>query len=111
MRLAPERTRLYGDDPYTASRIDAFLQDHACLIHGLLEVAAVSAQPRWLAEALRLAEAFRANVIDANTSHFVFELTGRVSKIEQFISIMKPLGLIEVCRTGVAAVNRGPEGM
>ena len=62
-------------------------------------------------EALRLAEAFRANVIDANTGHFVFELTGRVSKIEQFISIMKPLGLIEVCRTGVAAVNRGPEGM
>jgi len=62
-------------------------------------------------EALRLAEAFRANVIDANTGHFVFELTGRVSKIEQFIAIMKPLGLVEVCRTGVAAVNRGPEGM
>ena len=62
-------------------------------------------------EALRLAEAFRANVIDANTGHFIFEITGRVSKIEQFISIMKPLGLIEVCRTGVAAVNRGPEGL
>ncbi|MGY6708951.1 MAG: acetolactate synthase small subunit [Rhizobiaceae bacterium] len=62
-------------------------------------------------EALRLAEAFRANVIDANTGHFVFELTGRVSKIEQFIAIMKPLGLVEVCRTGVAAVNRGPDGM
>jgi acetolactate synthase I/III small subunit len=62
-------------------------------------------------EALRLAEAFRANVIDANTGHFTFEITGRVSKIEQFISIMKPLGLVEVCRTGVAAVNRGPEEM
>ena len=62
-------------------------------------------------EALRLAEAFRANVIDANTEHFIFEITGKVSKIEQFIAIMKPLGLAEVCRTGVAAMNRGPQGM
>ncbi|MBN8958013.1 MAG: acetolactate synthase small subunit [Rhizobiales bacterium] len=62
-------------------------------------------------EALRLADAFRATVIDANTEHFVFEMTGRVSKIEQFIAIMKPLGLVEVCRTGVAAMNRGPQGM
>ena len=62
-------------------------------------------------EALRLADAFRASVIDANTEHFIFEITGRVSKIEQFIAIMKPLGLVEVCRTGVAAMNRGAEGM
>ena len=62
-------------------------------------------------EALRLADAFRAQVIDANTEHFIFEITGRVSKIEQFIAIMKPLGLVEVCRTGVAAMSRGPEGM
>lgn len=62
-------------------------------------------------EALRLADAFRASVIDANTEHFIFEITGRVSKIEQFIAIMAPLGLVEVCRTGVAAMNRGPQGM
>lgn len=62
-------------------------------------------------EALRLADAFRASVIDANTEHFIFEITGKVSKIEQFIAIMKPLGLIEVCRTGIAAMNRGPQGM
>ena len=62
-------------------------------------------------EALRLADAFRAKVIDANTEHFVFEITGKVSKIDQFIAIMKPLGLIEVCRTGIAAMNRGPQGM
>ncbi len=62
-------------------------------------------------EALRLADAFRAQVIDANTEHFIFEITGRVSKIEQFIAIMKPLGLVEVCRTGVAAMNRGSDGM
>ena len=62
-------------------------------------------------EALRLADAFRASVIDANIEHFVFEITGKPSKIEQFIAIMKPLGLIEVCRTGIAAMNRGPQGM
>ena len=58
-------------------------------------------------EALRLATAFRADVIDANVDHFVFELTGKTSKIEQFIAIMTPLGLVEVCRTGIAAVRRG----
>lgn len=62
-------------------------------------------------EALRLAEIFRANVIDASVEHFVFELTGRTSKIEQFISIMSGLGLVEVSRTGIAAISRGPKGM
>ena len=62
-------------------------------------------------EALRLAEIFRANVIDASTGHFVFEVTGRSSKIEQFIAIMSQLGLVEVSRTGIAAIARGPTGM
>lgn len=60
-------------------------------------------------EALRLADAFRATVIDATTDHFVFELTGRQNKIEQFIKIMEPLGLVEVCRTGVVALRRGAD--
>jgi acetolactate synthase-1/3 small subunit len=62
-------------------------------------------------EALRLAEIFRANVIDASTGHFVFEITGRSSKIEQFISIMRDLGLVEISRTGIAAMARGGQGM
>jgi acetolactate synthase-1/3 small subunit len=62
-------------------------------------------------EALRLAEAFRAQVIDASTEHFVFEITGRLSKIEQFITLMQPLGLVEVARTGIAAIARGKEAM
>ncbi len=62
-------------------------------------------------EALRLAEIFRASVIDASTEHFVFEITGRSSKIEQFIQIMTGLGLVEVSRTGIAAIARGPDGM
>ncbi len=62
-------------------------------------------------EALRLAEAFGATVTDATTTHFIFEITGRQQKVEQFISILTPLGLVEVCRTGIAAMNRGVDGM
>ncbi|MBB5755003.1 acetolactate synthase small subunit [Prosthecomicrobium pneumaticum] len=62
-------------------------------------------------EALRLADAFRARVIDATTESFVFELTGRTDKIDQFLLLMQPLGLVEVSRTGVAAIARGPEAM
>jgi acetolactate synthase I/III small subunit len=62
-------------------------------------------------EALRLAEIFRANVIDASTEHFVFEVTGPSVEIERFIKIMTELGLIEVSRTGVAAIGRGAGGM
>jgi acetolactate synthase-1/3 small subunit len=62
-------------------------------------------------EALRLADAFRARVMDATTGSFVFELTGKTDKIDQFIALMLPLGLVEVSRTGVAAISRGPEPM
>jgi acetolactate synthase-1/3 small subunit len=62
-------------------------------------------------EALRLSEAFRARVIDATTESFVFEITGGTAKIDQFIALMVPLGLVEISRTGVAAIGRGPEGM
>ena len=62
-------------------------------------------------EALRLADAFRARVIDASIESFVFELTGAVGKIDQFIDLMRPIGLVEVSRTGVAAMARGPNPM
>jgi acetolactate synthase-1/3 small subunit len=62
-------------------------------------------------EAMRLADAFRAQVIDASTEHFVVEITGKQSKIDQFIALMQPLGLVEVSRTGLAAISRGPERM
>ena len=62
-------------------------------------------------EALRMSEAFRACVVDATPDSFVFELTGRTEKINAFISLMRPLGLKEVSRTGVAAIARGAEAM
>ncbi|MGV6889145.1 acetolactate synthase small subunit [Rhodophyticola sp. SM2404] len=58
-------------------------------------------------EALRTAEIFRANVVDSTLESFVFEITGTPEKIEAFADLMRPLGLLEVARTGVAAISRG----
>ena len=58
-------------------------------------------------EALRLAEIFRANVVDSTLASFVFEMTGTPEKIDAFAELMRPLGLREIARTGVAALSRG----
>ncbi|MBJ6373159.1 acetolactate synthase small subunit [Sedimentitalea arenosa] len=58
-------------------------------------------------EALRLADIFRANVVDSTLGSFVFEITGAPEKIDAFADLMRPLGLAEVARTGVAALLRG----
>ncbi len=58
-------------------------------------------------ESLRIAEAFRARVVDATVSSFVFEMTGGTEKIDAFLALMRPLGLAEVSRSGVAAIARG----
>lgn len=58
-------------------------------------------------ESLRLAEIFRANVVDSTLESFVFEMTGTSEKIDAFAELMRPLGLCDVARTGVAALSRG----
>ncbi|EAQ47740.1 MAG: acetolactate synthase small subunit [Roseobacter sp. MedPE-SWde] len=58
-------------------------------------------------EALRLADIFRANVVDSTLNSFIFEITGAPDKIDAFADLMRPLGLAEVARTGVAALLRG----
>ena len=59
-------------------------------------------------ESLRLADVFRARVIDSTTESFVFEMTGSAEKLNAFIGLMEPLGLVEVSRTGAVAIARGP---
>lgn len=58
-------------------------------------------------EALRIADVFRANPVDSTLESFVFEITGDTQKIDAFIGLMKPLGLTDVSRTGIAAISRG----
>ena len=60
-------------------------------------------------EALRISEIFRAKVIDTTTQSFIFEITGASAKIDSFIDLMRPLGLVEVSRTGVLSIERGVE--
>jgi acetolactate synthase-1/3 small subunit len=60
-------------------------------------------------EALRLADVYRARVVDATTTSFVFEVTGGREKIDTFITLMREVGLIEVARTGIVAIARGKD--
>jgi acetolactate synthase-1/3 small subunit len=62
-------------------------------------------------EALRIADAFRARPVDTTHNSFVFEITGSPDKINNFVDLMRPLGLVEISRTGVAAISRGPDPM
>ena len=61
-------------------------------------------------EALRLADVFRAKVVDTTTKSFIFELTGTPDKIDSFVALMRELGLVEVGRTGIVGMMRGSEG-
>ena len=62
-------------------------------------------------ESLRIADIFRARAIDSTNVSFVFEISGSTQKIDAFIELMKPLGLIDISRTGVVAIARGKEGI
>ena len=62
-------------------------------------------------EALRLADVYRARVVDATTASFVFEVTGSSEKLDTFIGLMREVGLVEVARTGVVAIARGREAV
>jgi len=62
-------------------------------------------------ESLRIADIFRARVVDATSESFVFEMTGVTDKINAFLDLMVPLGMVDVSRTGVAAITRGPNPM
>ena len=58
-------------------------------------------------EALRIADVFRARAVDSTLDSFIFEITGTPEKLDAFADLMRPLGLVEVARTGVAALARG----
>ena len=62
-------------------------------------------------EALRIADIFKAEVVDTGLGHFVFELKGRKEQLDRFIELMVPLGLNEICRSGVIAVSRGDQAL
>ena len=62
-------------------------------------------------EALRIADIFRARAIDSTNESFVFEISGATEKLNAFIGLMVPLGLVDVSRTGVVAIARGKSAL
>jgi len=74
-----------------------------------LAVVKVAGKGEIRVEALRISQIFRANVVDTTNESFIFEITGASSKIDQFVELMRPLGLVEVARTGVLSIQRGKE--
>ncbi|MCZ6523404.1 MAG: acetolactate synthase small subunit [Alphaproteobacteria bacterium] len=62
-------------------------------------------------ESLRIADIFRARVVDSTSNSFVFEMTGSTDKLNAFIGLMVPLGLVDISRTGVVGIARGPEAL
>jgi len=62
-------------------------------------------------ESLRIADIFRARAVDSTIESFVFEMTGSPEKIDAFVNLMRPLGLVDVSRTGVVAISRGSQGI
>ncbi|MCF8479366.1 MAG: acetolactate synthase small subunit [Rhodospirillum sp.] len=62
-------------------------------------------------ESLRIADIFRANVVDSTNDSFIFEIVGKTEKLNAFIALMEPLGLVDVARTGVVAIARGGDAL
>ena len=86
------------------------LTDQGAHVERELALVKVSGKGDNRVEALRLADVFRAKVVDTTTQSFIFELTGDPTKIDSFIALMRELGLVEVGRTGIVGMMRGAEG-
>lgn len=56
---------------------------------------------------MSVVDIFRAKIIDYGTSALTIEITGESSKIDAFIDLVKEFGIIEICRTGIVALQRG----
>lgn len=87
------------------------LTEEGAFIDRELALVKVAGQGEKRIEALRIADIFRAKVVDSTLESFVFELTGNSGKIAAFVDLMRPLGLIEIARTGVVAIARGHDGL
>lgn len=90
-------------------RVSDLTADRRDAVERELALVKVAGKGESRVEALRLAQAFDARTIDATLESFVFEITGDTADIERFVSLMASVGLVEVSRTGIAAITRGNE--
>jgi acetolactate synthase-1/3 small subunit len=88
-------------------RLADLTKDGPHLAREMALIKIIATTPEKRTEALRLANAFNARVVDATVESFVFELTGGTEKMDAFVELMRPLGLAEISRTGIVAIARG----
>jgi len=92
-------------------RVVVDLNEKGEFVNRELILVKVKAKGERRVESLRIADIFRARVIDSSGQSFIFELTGSSDKLNAFINLMKPLGLVEVSRTGAVAILRGAKAL
>ena len=63
--------------------------------------------PETRSEIMAAADVYRGKIIDYSTDAMIIEVTGEPLKISAFIDVVKPIGIIEMCRTGVVSLERG----
>jgi acetolactate synthase-1/3 small subunit len=83
------------------------LTEHGPYVEREIALLKVAAKGKSRVESLRIADIFRAKVVDATHHSFIFEISGDSEKVTAFIELMRPLGMVELCRTGVTAISRG----
>jgi acetolactate synthase-1/3 small subunit len=66
----------------------------------------VRAKPEFRAEILRMVDIFRSRIVDVNSDYYIVEVTGDEGKIVAFLSLLKPMGIKEIARTGAIALGR-----
>ena len=94
---------------YNVRKVEVISSDVA--IKRELMLIKVKNTPDTRAEIIDTASVFRAKIIDYSAEAMCLEITGDTNKIDAFIDNMKPFGIIEMCRTGIVALERGPESM
>ncbi len=87
------------------------LTEHGPIVERELALVKVAGIGEKRVEALRIAELFKAEVVDAGLDYFVFQIAHRTEKLDRFVELMEPLGMVDLCRTGVVALSRGPDGL
>jgi acetolactate synthase I/III small subunit len=76
-----------------------------------LTLVKVRAEPEQRAEILRITDIFRGNIIDVSPKSYVIEVTGDGDKIRAFVDLIKPIGVLEIVRTGPVALSRGSKAL
>jgi len=87
----------------------ADLTENGPFVERELALVKVAGEGEHRIEALRIADIFRAKVVDTTTTSFIFEITGPTDKINTFVGLMRELGLVEVGRTGIVGMVRGKD--